>query len=392
MAVYEYDCDIAVIGAGPSGIAAAVTAAENGANVMLCEAAGQIGGMSTVGGLNVWCGRCDSRFYSGVLDACSEKRGRRVIYSPEKLEQYYLRSVMESGVRLLLHCRLFEVGCNEGRVRQVRLTCAGNTVILTAKLFIDSTGNGDTAALAGCRFDIGNAAGEVSPASLEFTVWGVDEEKAVYPTFGTNPELEEKMAAYVTDGRIPGPAGHVILIEGREPGTAYVNMTNCVMSGSDPTCPEMLTKAELTTRAQVEPIIRFLRECVPGFANCNLLRSASTVGIRESRRIIGRRVLTEYDIANGIDVPESIVRNVQCGLSGHHPSGSGSIRTGLTAKPFSIPLDCCISAEYDNLLLNGRCISVTHDALNAVRLMPVCMAVGESLGMYAASKIRQDLD
>lgn len=386
---YKYNCDIAVIGAGPSGIAAAVTAAEAGADVLLCEAAGQVGGMSTVGGLNVWCGKCSSVFFTGVLDACSEKRGQRMIYSPEKLEQHYLKRISDSGVRLLLHCCLFDADCEGGKVREVHLTCAGNTVTVTAGIFIDSTGNGDLAVLAGCLYDTGNDSGDFSPASLEFSVFGVNEETAVYPTFGTHPALEKKMAEYVADGRILGPAGHVILIEGRTSGTAYVNMTNFVVSGSDPVAPEMLTKAELTTRAQVEPVIRFLREYVPGFENCQLLRTAGMVGVRESRRIRGRDILTEFDIADGRDDPESVVRNVQCGLSGHHPSGTGSIRTALKAKPFSIPLGCCISSEYDNLLLNGRCISVTHDALNAVRLMPVCIAVGEGLGSYAADLSRR---
>jgi len=381
-----HTCDIAVIGAGPSGIAAAVSAAKCGASVVLVERDGRVGGMSIGGMLNVWCGDCQSDIFTEIKAATTEQIGRRFVYSPSALAEYYRKSLKSAGVRLLLNSVLYGVKMkNETDIEAALLSCCGHTVELKAKYYIDSTGNGDLAYIAGCRYELGGENG-IQPASVEFAVGGVDESTAVYPTFGTHPELEERMVNAVKSGRIPGPAGHVILIPGRNKGTAHVNMTNASFTAADadPTDPFTLSDAELTARAQIDAIVDFLRSDIPGYSDCYLIGIADRIGIRESRRFVGKYTLTEYDIADGITCDDSVADNVRSGLGGHASSGSGPSKAPLIAKPYSIPHDCCIPERGGNLRFNGRCISGTHAALASYRLMPVCFCIGERLGRKTA--------
>nr|MBQ4318787.1 FAD-dependent oxidoreductase [Clostridia bacterium] len=388
MSNIKYSCDIAVIGAGPAGIAAAVSAARSGASVVLCERDGWVGGMSTTGMLNVWCGNCDSDIFTEITDATTVKMGRRRVYSPTALADFYRRTLLDAGVKLLLHSQLYGVDMvGDGEVGAALLSSGGHTVELSAKYYIDSTGNGDLSYLAGLRYEMGGEDGSLQPASLEFMVGGVDDSTAVYPTFGTNPELEELMQQAVADGRIPGPAGHVILINGYNPGTAHVNMTNAIVAGLDPTDPFAISEAELTARAQIDAIVEFLRGNVPGYCNCFALGIGGRIGIRESRRFIGKHILTEYEIADGITCEDSVADNVRCGLGGHAASGNGPSKSPLIAKPYSIPYDCCVPEIGGNIRFNGRCISGTHAAMSSYRLMPVCFCIGERLGRKMASLI-----
>lgn len=394
MSTYKVTCDIAVIGAGPSGISAAVAAAvaDPSVSVVLCEKEGRVGGMSTSGMLNVWCGACESDFFTKIKAAANIKDpqpGRRSgVYSPHRLERFYMSELERAGVKLLLHSQAYSAVMKENGkdIDRLLLTCSGHTVELCAKLFIDSTGNGDAAYLAGCEYEIDS---EPQPMTPQFIVGGVDDSKAVYPTFGTHPELEEKMRRYVDSGIIPPPGGHVILIEGINRGTAHVNMSNASVSGCDPTDPFVLTRAEKTARAQFDGIVRFLQECVPGYENCYIIAVPDNIGVRESRRFIGKTILTEYDIADGITCRDSVADNVRAGLGGHAASGRGASGAPLKAKPFSIPYGCCVPDKGGNIRFNGRCISVTHAALSAVRLMPVCICIGERLGRIAAAEVRE---
>ncbi len=388
----EFVTQVLVIGGGPSGIAAALSAAREGAQVLLAEKDGLFGGMSTAGLLNVWCGSAASDIWLDIRTRTTEKRQRRSVYSPEKLKGLYIDLLDEAGVQMLLHAQLTGVEMNGGSIERAIFYGKSGHFAVRAQVYIDSTGDGDLAFRAGVPFEKGrDSDGLMQPMSLEFMVGGVDDEKAVYPTFGTHPALEEKMHEYVRDGRILSPAGHVILLEGYEKGTAHVNCTNVIrVDGTD---AMDLTRAELLTRRQIPQIITFLNECVPGYEKAFLLASASHIGVRETRRFQGAYRLTEEDILAQRVFPDWVVSNAVYSFGAHSLTGAGREVSvpDYHGERYTIPYRCFLPEGADNLLLNGRCISGTHLAHSSYRVMPICFAMGEGTGTAAALSVRQGI-
>jgi len=389
----DLNYDIAVIGGGPSGLAAAIAARKFGARVLLIEKEGFVGGMSTAGLLNVWCGSASSAFYERIRSKTTEKRVRRYVFSPEILKNLYLEELEMAGVEILLHALVTDAEVEDGIIKTLILQSKIQKIRLSAKIFIDSTGDGDVAALAGVPYKIGRPSdGLTQPMSLEFVVGGVDDSRAVYPTFGTHPELEEKMRRYVKDGRILPPAGHVILLEGYYPTTAHVNMTNVThVIGTD--CLDR-TRAEIHARKQIPQIVQFLRECVPGYENCFVIASGCYAGVRESRHFEGEYILTEHDIIAQKIFPDWIVSNASSSFNNHSLSGSGPDASNLVYKGerYTIPYRSFLPKAVRNLLLNGRNISGNHMSHSSFRVMPICFAMGEGVGTAAALAIKKQTD
>lgn len=376
---------IAVIGGGPAGIAAAVSAAKCGAKTILIEKNGFVGGMSTSGLMNHWCGDSASNFYRKVFELTTVKRGSRVVYNPEDLKTCYLSLLEEAGVTILLHATFLKANKEGEHIVSVDIWGAGEIYTISADVFIDTTGDGFVAKNAGVNFCKGRETDHLmQPMSLMFSVGGVDETRAVYPSFNTHPDLEKKMQEYIEQGKIDRPAGHVILLEGFIPGTANVNMTNLIMV--DGTDVRDLSKAELLTRRQVPQIVNFLRECVPGYEKCYLLQTANNVGVRETLHFEGDYKLTEQDILNHEIFDDWVVSNAEYGFGNHNLTGSGRDAGNLKYNhgKYTIPYRALIAKGVDNLLLAGRDISGTHMAHASYRVMPICMGMGEGAGVGAA--------
>ena len=386
----ELYTDVLVVGGGPSGVAAAIASAREGARTLLAEKSGLLGGMSTGGLLNVWCGSASSDVWETVRSRTTERRQRRSVFSPEQLKSLYPELLEEAGAEILLHAQLIDVEKDGDGVTAAVFYGKNGRICVHAKVFIDSTGDGDLAFLAGVPYEKGRALdGLMQPMSLEFMVAGVDDARAVYPTFGTHPDLEEKMQRYVAEGKILAPCGHVILLEGYEPGTACVNSTNVIrVDGTD---ERDLTRAELLTRRQILQIIRFLNECVPGYEGAYLIASACHIGVRESRRFNGLYRLSEDDILAQRIFDDWIVSNAKYPFGVHNLTGCGSDahKPAYHGERYTIPQRCFLTREARNVLLNGRNISGTHLAHSSYRVMPICFAMGEGVGTMAALAVRE---
>ncbi|HML48890.1 MAG TPA: FAD-dependent oxidoreductase, partial [Clostridia bacterium] len=190
----------------------------------------------------------------------------RLLYEPEEALDFYLDTLQAAGVRLLLDTSVATVQRAGSRLESVTALTRGGMRAFTAKLYIDATGDGQAAFLAGVPFTLGREADHgMQPMSMMVTVGGVDPAQAEHVTFGMRPEWQALLSEQVARGLVPAPAGHVILIPGPQPGHVTLNMTNCTdVDGSD---PEAYTKAQLLCRSQVRPLLRFLREHIPGYEN-----------------------------------------------------------------------------------------------------------------------------
>ena len=385
--------EVVVVGAGPAGIAAAYSAAMCGADTLLIEKSGCVGGMSTSGLLSAWCGSCSSGFYQKVRSLTTEKRVRRCVYSPETLKTLYLTLLNEAGVNLMLHTSFIKANVKNDIINSIDILGAGEVFTVKANVFIDATGDGFVARSAGVPYCKGRETDHLmQPMSLIFTVGGVDDSRAVYPTFKTHPDIQQKMQEYVEAGKIAHPAGHVILIEGYHSGTATVNMTNVIMS--DGTDVADITSAELLTRRQVPQIIEFLRECVPGYEKCYCLQTAEYIGVRESLHFEGDYTLSENDILNQTIFDDWVVANAAFSFDNHNLTGSGVDKGNLkyNGERYTIPYRSLLAKGINNLLLSGRNISGTHMAHSSFRVMPISSGTGEGAGVAAALSAKNATD
>ncbi|MBQ8611625.1 MAG: FAD-dependent oxidoreductase [Oscillospiraceae bacterium] len=394
------DTDVLVLGAGPSGFAAAYTAAKNGARVIIVEQGGDIGGISTSGLMSHWTGSCESPLYHSLLRRSAEKNEGAhkdkitIAIDPEKLKTLYLEMLDEVGVKILLYTFAIDAICEGDTVLGATVANKSGITNIYAKITIDATGDGDIAAKAGAAFVLGRESdNKMQPATLMFKVAGVDCSKAAFiPSFETTYETEKGELQALARQHIPYPAGHILTYRTTLPGVVTCNMTNA--TDIDGTCADDLTKATITCRKQMEDIVKYLREFVPGFENCFIISSASLIGVRETRHFKGKYTLTEQDILEAKVFDDYVVKDAHFNFDVHNITGAGLDKTGVQKhfaqkKGYTIPYRCLLPEAKENLLLCGRNISGTHIAHSNFRVMPICVGIGEAAGTAAAMAAAQ---
>ena len=392
---FKLDTDVLVLGSGPAGFAAAYTAAKNGAKVIIVEQSGDIGGISTSGLMSHWTGNCDSPLYREILHRSANKNegehhGVITKYiDPEKLKTLYLEMLYESGVKILLYTFAVDAICEGDKVIGAKVANKSGITNIYAKITIDATGDGDIAAKAGAKFVLGREEDhKMQPATLMFKVAGVDCERAAFiGSFETTYDTPKGELQALAKEHIPYPAGHILTYRTTLPGVVTCNMTNAI--DIDGTCADDLTKATITCRKQMDDIVKYLREFVPGFENCFIISSASLMGIRETRHFKGKYTLTEQDILEAKIFDDYVVKDAHFNFDVHNITGSGLDKTGIQkhftqSKGYTIPYRCLLPEVKENLLLCGRNISGTHIAHSNFRVMPICVGTGEAAGAAAA--------
>src|SRR5690606_36921650 len=183
------------------------------------------------------------------------------------------------------------------------------------------------------------------------------------------------------------PVERTILITGLREGEIWVNMSR--INGVDGTNPESLTFGEMEGRRQIEEIQRYLKEFVPGFENARFTKMAPFLGIRETRRIVGKYVLTADDLLSCRRFDDAIAV-ASYPLDIHHPEG-GDCTLTWCGDSYDIPYRSLVPAKVKNLLVAGRSISTTHEAMSAIRVMAPCMAMGEAAGRAAKIAVRKGI-
>lgn len=390
--------DVIVVGSGPAGIGAAISAGRNGAKTLLIESCGRVGGISTSGMMSHFVGRCDSKLYSEVLDRAAEKNRfdlkieKRYI-DPELLTITYIEMLEEANVDILLYTTFCDVVMNGNAVTGIICHNKNGFCQYDAQAVIDASGDGDVAEKSGAEYFKGRETdGKMQPATLMFKVGGVDTDRAVYlGSFESQFETKKGELQALAKEILPHPAGHVLLYRSTLPGIVTCNMTNAIEI--DGTSAEDLTRAEIICRKQMPAILNFLREYVPGYENCYLIGSASLIGIRETRHFKGVKTLTEQEIKDAVQHDDAVVFDAHFNFDVHNISGAGLDKTGCQKKftqrlGYTIPYGCMVPEKIDGLLLSGRNISGTHMAHSNYRAMPICMGIGEACGAAAAIAVK----
>lgn len=400
------DVDVLVCGGGPAGIGAAIRAGRMGADVLLVEAQDCLGGIATSGMMSHWTGHSSSKILSEIYKRSYEKCqalgwvdendcGENSI-NQEVLKILLDEMADEAGVKVLFYTLVCDAVVENGRIIGVIVQNKSGRGLIKAKCVIDATGDGDAAAAAGVPYFKGRETdGKMQPCTIMFKVGGVDYSRAVFPgSFETKVETARGELQSKAKELLPFPAGHVLLYRQTTPGTVCCNMTNCI--DIDGTNAADLTKGAKICRSQIEPIIKFLHEYVPGYENCWLMSSASLLGIRETRHFKGVQSLSADDILEAREYNDWVVKRAFFNFDVHNLSGASIDKTGVQhdwkqPKDYTIPYGCLLPENIDRLLLSGRNISGSHLAHSNFRAMPIAMALGEAAGTAAAIAVKENI-
>lgn len=421
--------DIIVAGGGLAGCCAAVSAAGQGMRVLLIERYGFAGGMAAAGLVNPFMpyntydknGEPVAVNNAGLfLKILNELDKRRALYSQDKSDlikettnawggkhirheskhtfnEETLKKILDemlenAGVDVLFHSLVVKVRKENEKI--VEISSAGKSGLIehTAEFFIDATGDADLCSLAGNDFLMGrDEDGKCQPMTLCFRIGNADPymaERIIYDP-DIRRGLNEKYSKMQESGKITNKRENILIFPHIAKGVIHFNSTRII--GRNPLDPYELSKAETEARKQVTELVDFFRENAPGFENCMLLQTAPQIGIRESRRIRGKYLLSENDLVECVKFPDSIARGCYP-VDIHNPTGGGtSIRNIPAGDYYTIPLRSLIPDNIDNVIIAGRPVSSTHEAHSAVRVMPICSNMGEAAGIAASICVKNNI-
>lgn len=430
--------EVAVLGGGPAGVAAAIAAARSGAKTVLVEPNSYLGGAATASMVGPWMTNYykDTQVIRGVFqdivdelvhyegstgtlkcpyDNPNETKGTGgyiTPFDPEILKFVLNKLVLESGCDILFNTFVDHVEASGDHIHFVGLRSKSSASKLEANVFIDATGDGDIAVAAGAKFEQGRASdGLTQPVSALFKMSYIDmdafidytlehKEEFVWVSY---PILPSNLPPYFSDRMVCLSGFNRLIAEGQQSGELQLGRERITLFSDhrkgdmlfnatrlnriDGTKNEDLIRAEIELREQVISLARFARTYLPGFAHASISSVASRAGVRETRRIIGDYVLTQEDVLKGKQHDDGIAKGC-FPIDIHSPHDKTNVWVELE-DAYDIPYRCLLPVGLDNVLLAGRNISATHEAMASSRVQSHCMAMGQAAGVAAAMAAEQ---
>ena len=393
--------DVVVVGGGSAGIGAAIGAAQAGASVHLIERHPFLGGAATASSVLSYCGFFDQRHElvvggvggdllarlragGGYEEITFKWSGNTVVLiDPEFTKLTLDAMVTDAGVSVALHSYLTGARSQEGRITEVLAMTAAHERTITAKAFVDASGDGNLAVLAGAGVTA-LPADQRQVATLSMRIGGVDPEAPI-----SSDLMREAVEAFnaTSDRKLirdHGPAA-------RLPLTGEITM-QIVDQAVDALDAHDLSRAERAARTQAWDYLRAFRDSMPGWKEAYLVGTGPGIGIRETRRLVGRYEVTAEDVLSARRRPEDGIARCGWPLEAHHGIGSTKY-TPIEGRAFyDIPLDALRSADRENLWAAGRLVSSDPQAYCSVRVMGTAFATGQAAGVAAALQTRLGTD
>ena len=427
----KYNADVLIIGGGPAGVCAAISAARFGASTVLVEEGGFCGGMATRGLVGPFMTCYDAEGKEMIIRGLFEEIVDRMVasgfaihpaevmggtaftswikvghdhvtpFEAEGLKLILDEMLMEAGVKVLYHTTFLQPIMDEKKITGAVVASKSGIQGISAKMVIDATGDGDVAYRCGAEYEMGNEElGLMQPATMFFRISNVDTDKV-------EADIQANLHNFYRKEGVNYRSFHWRVTEARENGDWSLDRVSiglfrmpkkdewCVNTSRimnvDSTDSESLTKAEILGRKQADEILNFLRKYVPGCEDARLKSTASYIGIRESRHIKGEYRLTAEDLLSA-KVPEDSILIAANSVDVHGRFGPKSNEyTPINGSYYGVPYRSLIPLGIDGLLLAGRCISADSTAAGAIRVMPPCMAMGQAAGTAAAMAAKQNI-
>ena len=402
----RYETDILIVGGGPAGVAAALAASESKCTVRLIEAHTCLGGMGTAGGVPAFMQFTDGINFLAdgtgrqILDSLRDAKGTNpddgFSIKAEVLKRVYEKLLSNAGVNFTYQTQFVEANHSDGKVSEI--ICSGKSGIyaIKAKVFIDCTGDGDLAVLAGAPFEKGDKNGNMMPGTL-CSFWGnIDWETVNQSGLGSgNSKIEEAIKDGVftfEDRHLPGiwPIGNTV-------GGGNVGHTFDV----DGTDEESLTKAFVWGRESILEYEKYYKEYLQGFENMELINMGSLMGIRETRRIIGDYILNIDDFNCESKFDDEIGRYsypVDIHIAKPDKKSYDEFQKEYTSlrlkkgESYGIPYRILTPQNLKNILVAGRCVSTDRQLQASIRVMPGCYITGQAAGISAGIMVEENVD
>jgi glycine/D-amino acid oxidase-like deaminating enzyme len=402
--------DVVVVGGGSAGLAAALAAAERGARTLLVERGPALGGNAAHALVHTFCGLYLSaeagdavpanpglpqRFARALARAggaaAPERAGRVWVLPtfPPALERFAARAC-DAQPGLDVHTRCAVVGAalvagpHETSLLELARGAARERV--TARIVIDATGDANLGALCGAR--LGEAPAErLQAPSFIFRVRGAD--TAALAGFG-RLQISVAVAGAARRGALPPGCESVLVRPGADPGEAYVTLNLPRLEGRpyEPLDEDYLHALGARSRKWAEAVVALLREARPGFERCEIAAFPRRVGVRETRTVMGSVVLERDDVLAGRRRDDEVALS-SWPIELWHDHTRAVFEHPVAAC--GVPLGALVSASHPNLGMAGRCLSATHEALGALRVIGTALATGEAIGVAAALAADTDL-
>ena len=395
--------DVVVAGGGTAGIAAALSAARLGARTLLVEREELLGGNASNALVHTFCGLflpaddgtptyahpgLPQRFARGLAAAggasVPERAGKVVVLPifPSALAGY-AADLCDRTRNLACWRRSTVVAAalasQGGACSGIEIEREAALRTVECRVLVDTTGDGTVAALGGAEFAIAPP-DELQCSSFIFRVGGVD----VGEVRGfARLKVSVAAAGAVRSGELPPGCESVLIRPGQVDGEVYVTLTlpRPDERAFDPLDPRCLAELAALGRARAETLLEYLRATRPGFAAAHVIAWPRRVGVRETRRVAGHAVMSATDVVAGRRRADEVALSTwPIELWNDHRRAHFEYPAG----PSSIPLGALVSRSHPGLGMAGRCMSATHEALGALRVIGTAMATGEAIGVTAA--------
>ncbi len=386
--------ELAVIGGGFAGVAAALAAARAGVKALIVEKSNCLGGAAANCLVNpfmpYWTeidGRrvdLSSGIFREIHDRLEERNAMmRESFLEEELKYILNEMVEEANVDLLFHAYLSGVEKRDEQIASITVATKSGEMKIEADYFLDATGDAQLAYLAGCPTVLGREPDHLcQPMTLCFRVGNVDVERF----FASREALKAAHAQSLAAGELINPRENILVFKTPIHNVLHFNTTRVVKM--NPTSPEEVTAAEVLARKQVYEIYEFMKKHAGGLEDSFLMMTAAEIGVRESRMIVGDYVLTEQDCRNCVKFEDAIAA-CNYDIDIHNPEGTGTSHYYFPAgEYYTIPYRALIPKRVSNMLVAGRCISSDHGAQASYRIMPVVCCIGEAAGAAIGLAVR----
>jgi len=391
--------DVVVIGAGPTGISAAISASRNNASTILIDKYGFLGGTVSSGWVAWLTGSHDSKgrqIIKGILQEIIDKLVKmecsdgKVVYrvpnmstvaiEPEMFQFAAIDLIDESKITFMLHSLATDINLVGSKIDSLVIHNKDGKSIIKGKMFIDATGDADISVFSKVPFEKGDSgSGFMNAMSLIFRVGNVNI-KEFTEWWEKNPPIEpyKYLPPLMTEEPSIRKAGYLLAQYTKpEQKKLFISTMSIYKDG---TKTKDLNEAEIEARKKVLSINKFLKENVPGFELSFIDGIAPSIGVRETRRIIGDYILSVEDVMTGARFSDVIAKGA-FPIDIHH---EGQPTLSVLDKDYDIPYRCLIPKNVENLLVGGRCISVEHQVSGTIRITGACMATGQAAGAAAA--------